>query len=93
MDKTTASPGETLTYTITYLNAGAEPLANLFIDDRTPAYTVFVSASNGAFPNDLTGVTITQPAVNATGTLRWTFTGTLAPGGTGTVTFQVKVQQ
>ncbi len=92
VDKTIAAPGEVITYTVTYTNAGAENLSDLFIDDRTPAYTVFVSASAGAFPTALTAVNITAPAVNAAGTLRWTFTGTLAPGGTGTVTFQVKVE-
>lgn len=92
VDKTTAAPGETITYTITYTNAGIEPLDDLFIDDRTPHYTLFVSASNGPLPLDLTAVNITSPAVGAAGTLRWTFTGTLAPGATGTVTFQVMVQ-
>jgi uncharacterized repeat protein (TIGR01451 family)/fimbrial isopeptide formation D2 family protein len=92
VDKTIAAPGEVITYTITYKNAGAENLTDLFIDDRTPAYTVFVSASAGAFPNDLTAVNITAPAVDASGTLRWTFTGTLIPGASGTVTFQVKVE-
>jgi hypothetical protein len=44
-------------------------------------------------PNDLTGVTIIKPAIGATGAIRWTFTGTLAPASNGTVTFQVKVDQ
>ena len=92
VDKTIAAPGEVITYTITYTNAGAENLTDLFIDDRTPAYTVFVSASAGTFPNDLTAVNITVPAVNASGTLRWTFTGSLTPGSSGTVTFLVKVE-
>lgn len=93
VDKTTAKPGEILTYTITYTNAGAEALTELFIDDRTPHYTVFSAAAAGAFPNDLTAVAITAPVVGEAGAIRWTFTGTLAPAATGTVTFQVKVQE
>jgi hypothetical protein len=61
--------------------------------DSTPAFTTFLSAGNGPLPNDLTGVVIIKPVVGATGAIRWTFTGTLAPAGTGTVTFQVKVDQ
>jgi fimbrial isopeptide formation D2 family protein/uncharacterized repeat protein (TIGR01451 family) len=91
VDKTIASPGEVLTYTITYTNAGAEVLTDLFIDDRTPAYTRFVSAAFTTTPSGLVDGSITAPAPNATGTLRWTFTGALAPGSTGTVTFQVQV--
>ncbi|MFA6961379.1 MAG: isopeptide-forming domain-containing fimbrial protein [Opitutaceae bacterium] len=92
VDKTIAAPGEVITYTITYTNAGAQQLFDLFIDDRTPAYTVFVSAAAGPLPNDLTDVDIVAPAVDVAGTLRWTFTGTLVPGASGTVTFQVKVK-
>ncbi|MBA3543281.1 MAG: hypothetical protein H0T83_02400 [Chthoniobacterales bacterium] len=50
-------------------------------------------AGNGALPDNLTGVSIIKTAVGATGSIRWTFTGTLAPGSNGTVTFQVKVDQ
>jgi hypothetical protein len=49
--------------------------------------------SNGPLPNNLTAVAITHPNVASSGPLSWTFTGTLAPGGTGTVTFQVNLTQ
>ena len=94
VDKTNATPGEVLTYTITYVNAGAENLTDLFIDDRTPAYTELAeSASYGVTPAGLTNGTITEPAVGTSGTLRWTFGGELSPGATGTVIFKVRVQQ
>jgi uncharacterized repeat protein (TIGR01451 family) len=81
VDKTTALPGDTINYTVTYTNNSSDILSNVIIYDTTPAYTVFVSAGNGPLPANLTGVTITNPAVGNTGPIRWTFTGTLAPGG------------
>ena len=92
VDKTTAAPGDVITYTITYTNVGSESLSVFFINDITPAYTTFVSAAAGALPLNLTAVVITKPTVGAAGPLRWDFTGTLAPGSSGTVTFQVQVQ-
>lgn len=94
VDKSTALPGEVITYTLTYSNAGAQPLGTLMVHDTTPAFTVFVSALCSApLPANLTGCLVsTQPAVGATGALQWTFTGTLAPGGSGTVSYQVRIE-
>jgi len=93
VDKTTALPGTNLTYTITFINDSSAPLSNLKINDGTPAFTTFVSATcPGALPNNLTGCSVTAPAAGATGDIQWTFTGTLGPSQTGTVTFVVKIQ-
>ncbi len=94
VDKATALPSEVITYTLTYSNAGAQPISTLMVYDTTPAFTVFVSATCGpTLPANLTGCTVsTQPAVNTTGALQWTFTGTLAPGGNGTVSYQVRIE-
>jgi uncharacterized repeat protein (TIGR01451 family) len=92
VDKVTAKSNDLITYTITYRNAGGEGISNLIINDTTPAFTRFVSQTNGALPASLTGVTATTPAVNASGALKWTFTGTLAPSASGTVTFVVRLQ-
>jgi uncharacterized repeat protein (TIGR01451 family) len=89
VDKPTAAPGEIITYTITYKNTSTDTLRNVVIYDNTPAFTNFVSGSNGPLPPDLTGVTLTAPAPGAAGAMRWTFTGTLRSGGTGQVTFRV----
>ncbi|MFM9426035.1 putative repeat protein (TIGR01451 family) [Variovorax sp. GrIS 2.14] len=101
-----AKSGETLEYRITYTNNAAAPISTLAINDTTPAYSSFVSALAGSTPSTLTAcmkttpanplpaATVTCPTAQATGgtgPLDWKFTGSLAPGGTGTVLFQVKV--
>ena len=91
VDKATALPGETLMYTVTYHNTSSEPLNNIVISDSTPAYTTFVSAPVPQLPPNLTAVNTTAPAVGATGSIRWTFTGTLGPSQSGAITFTVTV--
>ena len=44
---TTASPGDTLTYTVTISNAGAQDATGVIATDTLPANTTFVSASDG----------------------------------------------
>jgi len=90
-----ANPGDTLQYTLTAVNNGTQPLSTLFVSDSTAAFTGFVSAAcPGSLPTGITGCTVTtQPAVNAQGALKWTFTGSLASGGQLVVTYRVKVDQ
>lgn len=94
VDKNQALPGAILTYTVTYLNNGSEPISNIEISDTVPAYTTFASATYSTpLPNSLTGCVITAPAVGATGQIQWTFDGTLQPGQGGTVIFTVTINQ
>jgi uncharacterized repeat protein (TIGR01451 family) len=93
VDKATALPGTNLTYTVTFMNDSSAPLSNLKINDATPAFTTFVSATcPGTLPNNLTGCSVVAPAAGATGDIQWTFTGILGPAQTGTVVFVVKIQ-
>lgn len=93
VDRSTALPGQELVYTIAWTNTGAGPLTDLFIADSTPAYTVFVSAAAiTPLPAGLTLDRIDAPAADATGAIRWVFTGSLAPGAEGAVTFKVRVE-
>lgn len=92
VNKPTAAPGEVITYTLAYANQSSEPLANIVISDATPSFTTFVAASNGPLPQSLTALTVTAPTTGASGPVQWTFTGTLAPGSSGTVSFQVRLQ-
>ncbi|HEV2988594.1 MAG TPA: hypothetical protein VG759_09135, partial [Candidatus Angelobacter sp.] len=93
VDKATALPGANLTYTVTFINDSTSPISNLKINDSTPAFTTFVSAICGSpLPNSLIGCSITSPSVGQNGAIQWTFTGTLSPSQTGTVSFVVKIQ-
>lgn len=88
-----AVPGACVKYRLTYVNNGAGPLSNIVIFDATPAYTTFLSASADTPPADLGAtVTILAPGLGAAGAVRWTFTGTLAPGQRGYVYYTVRVQ-
>jgi uncharacterized repeat protein (TIGR01451 family) len=104
----TAKSAETLEYRITYTNNGLTAINDLVVNDATPAYTTFISASapaDASLPNNLTACQKVTPflvaattctaAETPTGTgkgaIKWTFTGSLASGSSGTVTFKVKV--
>lgn len=93
VDRATALPGQVLIYTITYANYSNGPLTTIKIYDTTPAYTVFNSAACGTLATGLSGCTTAAvPVVGATGSIEWTLAGSLLPGATGTVTFQVTIQ-
>jgi len=91
VDKLTALPGEILTYVITYQNTGTQPITTLIVTDTTPAFTRFVSAAYATTPPGLTNGTLVAPPVAGRGPLQWNFAGTLAGGQSGSVTFQVRV--
>jgi fimbrial isopeptide formation D2 family protein/uncharacterized repeat protein (TIGR01451 family) len=88
-----ALPGANLVYTIDYTNNGAAALSNIVVNDATPTYTRFVSASCVApLPAGITGCSVTtQPSAGATGTIAWTLVGNLAPSARGQVRFTVQV--
>jgi len=97
-----ALPGAVLTYTVTFQNRSTQPLSNIVIDDATPPFTQFVAADVGALPANLSACTKTTPAggpvpcanaqtAGGRGNLRWQFGGSLQPGASGSVTFQVQI--
>lgn len=91
-DLAAARPGDLITYTITYVNPGPEPLSSIEIHDATPSYTVFDAGACGSLGAGLTGCALTlAPAPGTAGPVRWTLGGTLAPGASGSVSFRVRV--
>ncbi|HEX7152053.1 MAG TPA: hypothetical protein VF618_11245, partial [Thermoanaerobaculia bacterium] len=79
-------PGETVTYTLTVLNAGSVNATNVTVTDVLPAAAWFTYVPNSA---QLNGVPIAPDPV-AGGTLTYNL-GTLTPGATANVTFQMTV--
>jgi hypothetical protein len=67
------------------------PIQQLVLNDSTPTYTTFASASAVSVPASLGTMTITSPSVGATGTLTWSFTGQLMPSTSGSVQFSVVI--
>jgi fibro-slime domain-containing protein/uncharacterized repeat protein (TIGR01451 family) len=61
---TEASPGATLTYTITVLNHGPGSAAGILVRDTLSAATSFVSASDGGTAAIAAGGVVTWPAFN-----------------------------
>lgn len=92
VDKATALPGQTLTYTISYVNNSSGALNSVQIFDSTPAYTVFSAASSGTLPTGITAINITSPAVGSTGNITWQFVGTLQAGASGQVSYTVTIE-
>ena len=90
-----AKPGETLQYTLAALNNGSESSSALTINDATPAFTTYLSATcPAALPASLTACSVsTQPALGASGNLQWTFTGSLTPSAQVEVTYKVLINQ
>lgn len=91
-DKTTAKPGEEITYTIKLKNIGLEPASNLKVYDATPPYTSFISAScqNNTGSNITNCIYITN-MVNLEGDIEWNLTGYLNPNEEYILTYKVKI--
>jgi len=85
-------PGDTLEYTLSFTNNTSTALSNFAINDTTPANTTFVSATCGTpLPAAITACNLTSPAVGGTGTVIFTYVGTLNAGQTGTFLLDVKI--
>lgn len=103
----TAKPGETLEYRISYRNSMVASISGFVISDSVPPYTTFVSAwAESGTPASLGTCSKVTPAnpppdspkecsvtqtVGGTGSITWTFSGSLPSGGSGAVLYRVKV--
>jgi len=86
VDKTTALPGEILTYTLTFTSDGTDPVDIDKIEDILPTGFNYV-------PGSTEGLTTVDPSIKylPEQELKWTGSpiGTVAPGGSATLTFKV----
>lgn len=92
VDKSFASPNDTLNYLIHYKNVGTGTLTNTTIHDAIPTNTTYILESM-----TLNGVSLTDAKDDDAGTyypwnnmLIWDI-GTLVPGASGDATFKVKI--
>ena len=90
-----ASPNDVLEYQLTVNNPSPGAVTVIVINDSTPAYTGFVSAScPGTLPAGVTACSVTaQPTVGAQGALQWNLTGSLGSGAQLAATYQIRVNQ
>jgi len=80
-------------YRIRYRNLGSGSLSGVSVQDQTPAYTTYVagSAAYETTPAGLTTGTITAPAGGGTGALVWPYNGSLTPGASGSVLYEIRL--
>lgn len=96
-DKATAPPGGVVTYTLTYTAGGTASSYGISIVDQVPANTDYVTGSAAgasttvAFSHD-GGVTYDASQAAPVTHIRWQRTSPLAPGGSGTTSFQASVR-
>lgn len=88
-DKGCARPGDEVTFTLKYSNAGGRPLTDVAVIDSLSARLEYVPGSAEA---DRDTVFTVQENEVGSQLLRWEVTGTLHPGETGRIRFKVKVR-
>lgn len=98
VDKGDAKPGETLAYTIEFMNRSDQPLHELAIHEVVPEHTTLVpqSAVCKQMPAALACRVATLDEAHDTSDptpIRWTFSGSLLPGEQGSVGFRVRVER
>ncbi len=90
-----AAPGDTLTYTITYLNVGVGLATDVVVDHEVPSETTYVINSAGGIGMTIEyshdgGTIYNSNQANVTN-IKYTRSAALISEGSGTVTFRVTV--
>lgn len=91
VDRPIATTGDVLTYTITYTVTGTNPATGLVIADPIPVGTTYVAGSLRWNTTALTDAAGDAGTFDVAGNRVVFQLGDLAPGQTGTVSFQVRI--
>ena len=91
-----ALPNAFIEYQIVYSNPSANVVSNIVINDMTPSFTTFRSASCRTTPSSVLCSVASSPSVGGVGSLQWVLTNNptgLGSGQSGEVRFCVRVDQ
>jgi len=88
-DRESAQPGDVVTFILRYTNHGGRPLTDVAVTDSLSPRLEFVP---GSAQTDRDAVFTTQDNGAGSLLLRWEVGGTLQPGQSGVIKFQVKVR-
>jgi uncharacterized repeat protein (TIGR01451 family) len=88
-DKKCAHVGDVATFTLKYTNPGGQPINDVVVSDSLTARLEYVPDTQ---KSDRDAVFTTQPNEVGSQILRWQVNGTLMPGESGTVSFQVRIR-
>lgn len=88
-----AAPGECVIYRITFRNEGTAPVTRVSVKDMTPAYTVYLAgtANYETTPSGLFAGIASVPGNDVNGPMSFPYTGALAAGDEGAVTYGVRI--
>jgi uncharacterized repeat protein (TIGR01451 family) len=88
-DKCSAQVGDVVTFFLKYSNHGGRPITSVAVSDSLTARLEYVP---GTARSDRDAVFTTRPNEVGSLILRWEVNGTLPPGESGVVSFQVRVR-
>jgi uncharacterized repeat protein (TIGR01451 family) len=81
--------GEIITFFIRFSNQGGQPITDVIVSDSLTTRFEYVP---GSAQSDRENVFTIQPNDGGSSLLRWEFPGTLQPGQSGTISFQVRIR-
>jgi uncharacterized repeat protein (TIGR01451 family) len=87
----TVTSGQCIMYQIVATNTGTTNATALTIADGAPPYTTYLNAYTPTAANTCSLTNPATPALTGTSPISYTFTGSMTPGCTATVTFEVQL--
>jgi uncharacterized repeat protein (TIGR01451 family) len=88
-DRTSAQPGDVVTFMLRYSNLGGRPITDVAVSDSLSPRLEYVP---GSAQSDRPAVFTTQSNEAGSAILRWEITGTLHAGQSGALRFQARVR-